>query len=127
MTTKHFLTLNDLSKNDALSIFDKAIELKKSHHIGQSSAVLNGKTLAMIFEKSSMLRTCEPGNTTKSVVLMTWEPGNIGKPSILMTCEPGNTETRSILMTWEPGNTEKRVILMTWERGNTGEGTIHPP
>lgn len=53
MTTKHFLTLNDLSKNDALSIFDKAIELKKSSHSGQYSEVLKGKTLAMIFEKSS--------------------------------------------------------------------------
>ena len=53
MTIRHFLTLRDLSKNDANSILQKAIELKKSHHIGQSSAVLNGKTLAMIFEKSS--------------------------------------------------------------------------
>ena len=53
MTTQHFLTLNDLSKNDAISILDKAIELKKSRHSDQYSDVLKGKTLAMIFEKSS--------------------------------------------------------------------------
>ena len=53
MTIKHFLTLNDLSKNDALSILDKAIELKQSSHSDQYSGVLKGKTLAMIFEKSS--------------------------------------------------------------------------
>ena len=53
MTIRHFLTLKDLSKNDAASILSKAIELKKSHHSGHYSKVLDGITLAMIFEKSS--------------------------------------------------------------------------
>jgi len=47
------LTLADFSKDEILAILDLAIELKKKHQKGERSSVLNGKTLAMIFEKPS--------------------------------------------------------------------------
>jgi ornithine carbamoyltransferase len=49
----HFLTLSDLSRDELQRLLTRAIELKKIHRSGQRHAPLAGKTLAMIFEKSS--------------------------------------------------------------------------
>ena len=50
MSVKHFLTLQDLSREELLSIIHRAIELKKNPTL---AAYQKQKTLALIFEKSS--------------------------------------------------------------------------
>ncbi|MFC1485274.1 ornithine carbamoyltransferase [bacterium] len=50
MNFKNFLRLSDFSKNDLYEIFKKTIDLKKNKN---SEKPLEGKTLAMIFQKSS--------------------------------------------------------------------------
>ena len=52
--TKHFINLDDLSNNDLQQIIDQAITLKKQHKAGEISNALQNKTLAMIFDKSSI-------------------------------------------------------------------------
>jgi ornithine carbamoyltransferase len=51
--TRHFLTLEDLSKQELLDLLDRAIELKSAHYAGETYRPLLGKTLSMIFAKSS--------------------------------------------------------------------------
>ena len=51
MTTRHFLTLMDLEKDELHTIIQRAIALKNSPMLHTDS--LQHKTLAMIFEKSS--------------------------------------------------------------------------
>ncbi len=53
MTVKHFLSLLDLSKEDAQKIITRAIELKKIHQKGEIYEPLKNKVLGMIFDKSS--------------------------------------------------------------------------
>ena len=53
MTVRHFLTLQDLSRAELAKVIQRAIELKAQHRAGTAGKTLNGKTLAMIFEKSS--------------------------------------------------------------------------
>ena len=53
MTTRHFLSLMDLSPNEADALIQRAIELKALHRAGQVMDTLRGKVLAMVFEKSS--------------------------------------------------------------------------
>lgn len=51
MTTRHFLSLMDLSADEIRGIINRAIELKK---LGKSAPkTLSGDTMAMVFEKSS--------------------------------------------------------------------------
>ncbi len=50
---RHFLTLNDLSKDELKSIIDRAIEMKKELHEGRAQPLLERKVMGMIFEKSS--------------------------------------------------------------------------
>ncbi|WP_062104961.1 ornithine carbamoyltransferase [Bacillus niameyensis] len=50
---KHLLTLADFSGEEITQIIDAAIELKEKQHNGVVHHYLKGKTLAMIFEKSS--------------------------------------------------------------------------
>lgn len=50
---KHFLKLADFSKEEIEYFIDLAIQLKKEHKAGVIHDYLKGKTLAMIFEKSS--------------------------------------------------------------------------
>ena len=50
MTTRHFLSLNDLTKKELLHVIGTAITAKKSSLPDQSAS---GKILAMIFEKPS--------------------------------------------------------------------------
>ncbi len=50
---KHLLSLKDYSKNDIFEVLSLALHLKKLYHTGKKHAFLKGKTLAMIFAKSS--------------------------------------------------------------------------
>ena len=53
MSTQHFLTLFDFSASELHDIIDHAISVKQRLKVGQSHTPLTGKTLAMLFEKSS--------------------------------------------------------------------------
>ena len=53
MTVRHFLTLQDLSPAELKTLIDRAIELKAMQKRGQKHDIMRGKTLGMIFEKSS--------------------------------------------------------------------------
>lgn len=50
---RHFLTLRDISSSELNTIIQRAITLKKERKSGQLHHSLDGKTLGMIFEKSS--------------------------------------------------------------------------
>lgn len=50
---RHFLTLNDFTRHEILEILVLAIKIKKKYKQGIATPYLSGKTLAMIFEKSS--------------------------------------------------------------------------
>ncbi len=50
---KHFLALHDFSKKELDGLFELALELKKKQKNAEKHRMLKGKTLAMIFEKSS--------------------------------------------------------------------------
>jgi ornithine carbamoyltransferase len=50
---KDFLALNAFSKKELDGLFELALELKKKQKNGDKHRILKGKTLAMIFEKSS--------------------------------------------------------------------------
>ena len=52
-TPRHFLTLLDLSPSELRTLVTRASELKRLHQAGKLHRPLQGKTLAMIFEKSS--------------------------------------------------------------------------
>ncbi len=53
MKTRHFLTLQDLTPEEFRQIISRASELKKMQHEGTPHKLLEGKVMAMIFEKSS--------------------------------------------------------------------------
>lgn len=53
MTTRHFLTLHDLSTDEINQVIQLAIDLKAAHREGRQEPVFAGKVLGMIFEKSS--------------------------------------------------------------------------
>ena len=53
MALRHFLTLQDLSKQELQQLLQRAIKLKKAHKSGTAEQPFSGKVLAMIFEKSS--------------------------------------------------------------------------
>ncbi|MGF1547839.1 MAG: ornithine carbamoyltransferase [Thiotrichales bacterium] len=53
MPVQHFLTLRDLTGAQLLATLERAIELKSMHKRGERHPVLQGKTLGMIFDKSS--------------------------------------------------------------------------
>ncbi|WP_411260387.1 ornithine carbamoyltransferase [Terribacillus saccharophilus] len=53
MAGKSLLSLQDLTKEEILYVLDLAAELKSQHQKGELSQPLAGKTLGMIFEKSS--------------------------------------------------------------------------
>lgn len=53
MSTRHFLTLRDVSSSELTTIIERAIELKKERNEGRQHYTLEGKVLGMIFEKSS--------------------------------------------------------------------------
>lgn len=51
--TRHFLTLNDLSRDELLALLRRASELKALQRSGTAHNSLKGKVMAMIFAKSS--------------------------------------------------------------------------
>src|SRR6218665_145664 len=53
MSTRHFLTLLDFSRDELQGVLDRAISLKKMHYDGVIYEPLKNKVLGMIFEKSS--------------------------------------------------------------------------
>jgi len=53
MSTRHFLTLLDLSKDELYGLIERAIELKKWQQRGRFFEPLKNRVLAMVFEKSS--------------------------------------------------------------------------
>lgn len=53
ISSKHLLTVSDLSQDEILSLFSFTAELKAMQKSGTPHELLKGKLLAMIFEKSS--------------------------------------------------------------------------
>lgn len=53
MSVRHFLTLQDLDSSELGFLIQRAIELKTMLRRGQAHEIMRGKTLGMIFEKSS--------------------------------------------------------------------------
>ncbi|OZG70654.1 ornithine carbamoyltransferase [Hahella sp. CCB-MM4] len=53
MSSRHFLTLGDLTQDELGSIINRAIKLKQDHRQGVQYMPFTGKVLGMIFEKSS--------------------------------------------------------------------------
>lgn len=53
MSTRHFLTLKDLTSEELNNLMHRAIELKAMQKAGEIFEPLKNQTLAMIFEKSS--------------------------------------------------------------------------
>ncbi len=53
MTTRHFLSLMDLSSKELITLTNRAIELKQIQKAGEIYEPLKNRVLAMIFEKSS--------------------------------------------------------------------------
>jgi len=51
--TRHFLTLNDLTRDELLALLKRASELKTFQRNGVAHDSLKGKVMAMIFAKSS--------------------------------------------------------------------------
>ncbi len=53
MTVRHFLTLNDLSRDELRSLIQRAIALKAKQRAGEIFEPLKNQVLGMVFEKSS--------------------------------------------------------------------------
>jgi ornithine carbamoyltransferase len=53
MPVRHFLSLLDLSRQEILSIFDRAVVLKRWRREGRRPPLFERRVLAMLFEKSS--------------------------------------------------------------------------
>jgi len=53
MNVRHFLTLNDLSRDELRTLIQRAIELKARQKAGKILEPLKNKVLGMVFEKSS--------------------------------------------------------------------------
>jgi len=53
MSTRHFLTLLDLSQKELADLIDRAVELKALHQQESDSSPFPNKVLGMVFEKSS--------------------------------------------------------------------------
>ncbi len=53
MPARHFLSLQDLSRDELVAIIARALELKRWRQDGYRPAIFERQTLAMIFEKSS--------------------------------------------------------------------------
>lgn len=53
MTVRHFLTLMDLSKQELHDLINRAMQLRKMQHAGEIYQPFIGRTLGMVFEKSS--------------------------------------------------------------------------
>lgn len=54
MNCRHLISVTDLSKEEVEALFASTSQLKEAHVRGKTEQSLSGKSLAMIFEKSSM-------------------------------------------------------------------------
>ena len=52
MTTRHFLTLLDLTPDELKKLIRRAVELKQIRNNGEIYEPLSNQVMAMIFEKS---------------------------------------------------------------------------
>ena len=52
---RHFLSLVDLTRAEIEHLLDLAIELKEEWKAGSNTRQLGGKTLAMVFQKPSVI------------------------------------------------------------------------
>jgi ornithine carbamoyltransferase len=50
---RHFISLLDLSPDELLALLDRAVVLKSEVRAGKTSTAMQGKTLALLFDKSS--------------------------------------------------------------------------
>ena len=55
---KHFLTLNDFNKEEITALINLSIELKEKKKRGELHKYLEGKNLALLFEKTSTRTRC---------------------------------------------------------------------
>ena len=94
MSTRHFLTLLDCSRNELKSIIDRAIALKAEHRAGELNRSAENKVMAMIFEKSS----------TRTRVSFEAGMGQLSGSAIMLS--PGDTQ----MGRGEPINDSARVI-----------------
>jgi ornithine carbamoyltransferase len=94
MSVRHFLTLSDLSGVELKRLVQRAIELKRLQHTGRLHTPLTGKTMAMIFEKSS----------TRTRVSFETGMAQLGGASLFLA--PGDTQ----LGRGEPVEDTARVI-----------------
>ncbi|MEQ8660115.1 MAG: ornithine carbamoyltransferase [Gammaproteobacteria bacterium] len=53
MAVRHFLTLTDLAREEVVTLIESALRLKRWRRDGYRPRLFEGRTLAMIFEKSS--------------------------------------------------------------------------
>ena len=53
MTPRHFITGEELSADELTAVLDRALELKAGREAGEGADVLDGKTVALVFEKPS--------------------------------------------------------------------------
>lgn len=53
MSMKHFISIHDITGDEFSSLLDLALKLKKETKEGIPHPILKGKTLGMIFTKSS--------------------------------------------------------------------------
>jgi ornithine carbamoyltransferase len=51
---KHFLSIYDLTADDAKKLVERGIALKEDHHAGRLQPLLEGKSMAMVFRKPSL-------------------------------------------------------------------------
>ena len=68
-TQRHLLTLQDWSEDDICQCLSLALRLKAMQKHGEAQTCLQGKTLAMIFSKSSTgSRSSEPETSTMCTI-----------------------------------------------------------
>lgn len=58
LSSRHFLTEADFTRDDMLYLLNLARDLKHAKHMGTEAARLTGKQIALIFEKSSTRTRC---------------------------------------------------------------------
>ena len=95
MSLRHFLTLSDLTKQELENLIKRASELRKMQHAGEIYQPFVGRTLGMIFEKSS----------TRTRISFETGMGQFGGNAIFLS--PNDTQ----LGRGEPLEDSARVIL----------------
>ena len=81
MSLRHFLTLSDLTKQELENLIKRASELRKMQHAGEIYQPFVGRTLGMIFEKSS----------TRTRISFETGMGQFGGNAIFLSPPPATT------------------------------------